>query len=58
LTLPKTDLVDEGVYKCIATNSDGTIETKANIAVCSMFNHSLSIYSIPLFQPNQKSMVK
>ncbi len=37
LTLPKADLPDEGVYKCIATNSDGSIETKANISVCSMF---------------------
>ena len=38
LTLPKTDLPDEGVYKCVATNPDGTIETKANISVCSMFS--------------------
>ncbi len=37
LTLPKTDLPDEGIYKCIATNSEGTIETKANISICSMF---------------------
>ena len=37
LTLPKAELTDEGVYKCIATNPDGTIETKANISVCSMF---------------------
>ena len=35
LTLPKTDLPDEGVYKCVATNADGTIETKANLSVCS-----------------------
>ncbi|CAF4747141.1 unnamed protein product, partial [Rotaria sp. Silwood1] len=35
LTLPKIDLPDEGVYKCIATNPDGTIETKANISVCT-----------------------
>ncbi|CAF1262379.1 unnamed protein product, partial [Rotaria sordida] len=35
LTLPKVDLPDEGVYKCIATNPDGTIETKANISVCT-----------------------
>jgi hypothetical protein len=37
LTLPKTDLPDEGVYKCIATNPDGTIETKAHISICSTF---------------------
>jgi hypothetical protein len=37
LTLPKAELTDEGVYKCIATNPDGTIETKAHISVCSMF---------------------
>jgi hypothetical protein len=37
LTMPKTDLPDEGVYKCVASNPDGTIETKANISVCSMF---------------------
>jgi hypothetical protein len=37
LTLPKAELTDEGVYKCIATNTDGTIETKANVSVCSMF---------------------
>jgi titin len=36
LTLPKVELTDEGIYKCIATNSEGTIETKANIYVCSM----------------------
>ena len=35
LTLPKADLPDEGVYKCIATNTEGTIETKATISVCS-----------------------
>ncbi len=37
LTLPKTDLPDEGVYKCVATNPDGTIETKAHISICSTF---------------------
>jgi hypothetical protein len=37
LTIPKAELTDEGVYKCIATNPDGTIETKANISVCSRF---------------------
>ncbi|CAF3575459.1 unnamed protein product [Adineta steineri] len=35
LTLPKAELTDEGVYKCIATNPDGTIETKAHISVCT-----------------------
>jgi hypothetical protein len=29
------ELTDEGVYKCIATNPDGTVETKAKISVCS-----------------------
>jgi len=37
LTIPKAELTDEGIYKCIATNPDGTIETKAKISVCSMF---------------------
>ena len=37
LTLPKAELTDEGIYKCIATNPVGTIETKAHISVCSMF---------------------
>ena len=37
LTLPKADLPDEGTYKCVATNPDGTIETKAHISVCSKF---------------------
>ena len=36
LSIPKAELTDEGVYKCIATNPDGTIETKANVSVCSM----------------------
>jgi hypothetical protein len=40
LTLPKTDLPDEGVYKCVAINPDGTIETKAHISVCCMLFHS------------------
>jgi hypothetical protein len=59
LTLPKTDQPDEGVYKCVATNSDGTIETKAHISICSRFYiiHDF-IYSIFPFQQNQKSMVK
>jgi len=35
LTLQKTDLPDEGTYKCIATNPDGTIETQAHISVCT-----------------------
>ncbi|CAF1491714.1 unnamed protein product, partial [Adineta ricciae] len=35
LTLSKTDLPDDGVYKCVATNPDGTIETKAHISVCT-----------------------
>jgi len=35
LTLPKADLPDEGTYKCIATNPDGTIETKAHLSVCT-----------------------
>jgi hypothetical protein len=39
LTLPKADLPDEGVYKCVATNADGTIETKANLSVCSKGHH-------------------
>ncbi|CAF4287382.1 unnamed protein product, partial [Adineta steineri] len=34
LTLPKADLPDDGIYKCVATNPDGTIETKATISVC------------------------
>ena len=34
LTLPKLDLPDEGIYKCIATNPDGTIETAAHLYVC------------------------
>ncbi|CAF0916357.1 unnamed protein product [Adineta ricciae] len=35
LTLPKADLTDEGVYKCVATNPDGTVETKAHVSVCT-----------------------
>ncbi|CAF3618249.1 unnamed protein product [Rotaria sordida] len=35
LTLPKTELTDEGTYKCVATNPDGTVETKAKISVCT-----------------------
>jgi len=41
LTLPKTELSDEGIYKCIATNTDGTIETQANISICSKFIQNL-----------------
>ena len=41
LTLSKADLPDDGVYKCIATNPDGTIETKATISVCSMLTKTL-----------------
>ena len=37
LSLPKAELTDEGVYKCVATNPDGTVETKAKVSVCSMF---------------------
>ncbi|CAF2489671.1 unnamed protein product [Rotaria sp. Silwood2] len=33
LTIPKAELTDQGTYKCVATNPDGTIETKANISV-------------------------
>ncbi|CAF5056201.1 unnamed protein product, partial [Rotaria magnacalcarata] len=29
LTISKAELTDQGVYKCIATNPDGTVETKA-----------------------------
>ncbi len=36
LTIPKAELTDEGVYKCVATNPEGTVETKAKISVCSM----------------------
>jgi hypothetical protein len=43
LTLPKTELTDEGVYKCIATNPDGTIETKGHLSICSM------LFSIEIF---------
>ena len=42
LTLPKAELTDEGTYKCVATNPDGTIETKANISVCSKAFHHRS----------------
>lgn len=35
LTLPKAELNDEGIYKCVATNPDGTVETKAKLSVCS-----------------------
>ncbi|CAM4905811.1 unnamed protein product [Rotaria socialis] len=35
LTIPKAELTDQGVYKCIATNPDGTVETKATISVCT-----------------------
>lgn len=44
LTLPKAELTDQGVYKCVATNPDGTVETKANISVCSMFFQKLILF--------------
>ena len=37
VSLPKLDLPDEGVYKCVATNPDGTIETTARLSVCSEY---------------------
>ena len=50
LTLTKCELMDQGTYKCIATNPDGTIETKANLSVCSMFTQqNMNICLLTLF---------
>ncbi|CAF0818885.1 unnamed protein product [Didymodactylos carnosus] len=35
LTLNKIDLPDDGIYKAVATNPDGTVETKAHVSVCT-----------------------
>ncbi|CAF4368595.1 unnamed protein product, partial [Didymodactylos carnosus] len=35
LTLNKVDLPDDGIYKAVATNPDGTVETKAHVSVCT-----------------------
>ncbi len=49
LTIPKAELTDEGIYKCIATNPNGTVETKAKISVCSMFIQKNCFYLKYLF---------
>ncbi|CAF4411465.1 unnamed protein product, partial [Rotaria socialis] len=35
LSLPKVDLPEDGIYKCVATNADGSVETQAHLSVCT-----------------------
>lgn len=35
ISFAKIDLPEDGVYKCVATNTDGTVETQGRISVCS-----------------------
>ncbi|CAF3835512.1 unnamed protein product, partial [Rotaria magnacalcarata] len=35
LSLPKVDLPEDGIYKCVATNADGSVETQTHLSVCT-----------------------